>query len=114
MLASLREFGGKVGRRWYAVVVGVIGGVLGLVSAVYTAANPRGASLVSLLVWLPLLAGGFLVAIIWAFHDVRMERNVATQERDAVRKEIEDRFSRLRDAFQFAEGEDLTPLRADG
>src|SRR5204863_6123477 len=33
LLASLREFCSKVVRHWYAVVVGVIGGVLGLASA---------------------------------------------------------------------------------
>jgi hypothetical protein len=99
VLVSLREFSIKVGHHIYALVVGVIGGVLGLVSAIYadtqpTPAPPKAAPpLVPLWIWLPLLAGGFLVAIFRAFHDVRVER-------DAARDEIERRFAAMRYALQ--------------
>lgn len=92
--ASIREFCGKVARRWYAVGIGVIGGILGIVDAVAAAAAKPGATpfSVPLWIWLPLLAGGFLVAIVWAFHDVRLER-------DAAVAEVKDRFETLRYAF---------------
>ncbi len=77
VLASLREFGGKVFRHGYAVVVGAIGGVLGVASGVSAAiAKPgRAPFTIPLWIWLPLLAGGSLVAIFRSFHDVRMERD---------------------------------------
>jgi hypothetical protein len=93
MLASLREFGRRVTGHVYSFVVGVIGGVLGLASAIYAEARPGSASLVPLWVWLPLLAGGFLLAIFRTFHDVRIQR-------DAAKDEIERRFSAMRYALQ--------------
>src|SRR5713226_7645689 len=92
-LASLREFCLKVASHVYAFVVGVIGGVLGLVSGLYAEARPKAAPLIPLWLWLPLLAAGFLVAILRAFHDVRTER-------DAAKDEIERRFSALRYALR--------------
>ena len=59
MLVSLREFCGKVVRRWYALAVGVIGGTLGLASALYAEAKPKATPLVPLRVWLALLVGGY-------------------------------------------------------
>ncbi len=112
-LASLGEFYGKVIRRWYAVGIGVIGGILGLASTLYAEAKPEAHSLVPLWVWLPLLAGGFLVAIIWAFHDVRMERDAAKKERDAVKEETESRFSELRYALQLFDIDVLIRLPPD-
>jgi hypothetical protein len=80
VLASLREFLLKVFHHIYVLVVGVIGGILGLASAVYGDFQQPGASpLVPLWVWLPLFALGYGVAVIWAFHDVRMERGVIEQ-----------------------------------
>jgi hypothetical protein len=99
ILSSLREFGGKVARRWYALVVGVIGGVLGLVSAVagdrqkVPPKAPPPPPLIPLALWLPLLVVGFLGAVFWAFHDVRMER-------DAARNEVKRRFAAQRYALQ--------------
>ena len=95
VLASLREFFGKVARRWYAFGIGVIGALLGLASTLYAQARPKAAPLVPMWLWLTLLAGGFLVAILWAFHDVRMER-------DAMRAEMKDRFSAMRYALQIS------------
>jgi hypothetical protein len=94
VLASIREFGGKVARRWYVAGIGVIGGILGVVDAVaVAAAKPKATPFsIPLWVWLPLLAGGFLVAIIWAFHDVRLER-------DAALTGVKDRFETLRYAL---------------
>lgn len=93
VLVSLGEFCRKTVGHWYAAGVGLIGGVLGLASTLYAEAKPKANPLVPLWIWLPLLAGGLLVAIIWAFHDVLMERN-------AARNEVERRFSALRYALQ--------------
>src|SRR6266487_2495966 len=92
-LISLGEFCHKTVHHWYALGIGAIGGFLGLASTLYAEVKPKAHPLVPLWVWLPLLAGGFLVAIIWAFHDVRMER-------EAAMNEIEHRFSVLRYALQ--------------
>jgi len=94
VMASLREFFLKVVRHVYAVVVGVIGGVLGVVSAIYAdlqkpSAKPS-AALVPLWIWLPLLAAGFLIAIIWAFHDVRVERDVMKARALTAESALED------------------------
>jgi hypothetical protein len=96
--ASTGEFGRKIIRRWYFVAIGVVGGVLGIVNAVAAAAAKPGATpfSVPLWVWLSMLAGGFLFAIIWAFHDVRMER-------DAVAAELKRRLESLRYALAFTE-----------
>lgn len=93
VLISAGEFCRKTVSHWYAVGIGVIGGILGLASTLYAEAKPKAHPLVPLWIWLPLLAGGFLVAIVWAFHDVRMER-------DTAKDEIENRFSALRYALQ--------------
>jgi hypothetical protein len=93
VLASLLEFCRRVASHWYAFAVGVIGGLLGLASGLYAEARPKAAPLVPLWIWLPLLAGGFLVAIVWAFHEVRTER-------DAAKADIERRFSALRYALR--------------
>jgi hypothetical protein len=80
VLASLGEFCTKVASRWYAFGVGVIGGLLGLASSLYAQAHPKAAPLIPIWIWLTSLAGGMLVAIIWAFHDVRRERDAAKDE----------------------------------
>lgn len=100
VVASLREFCGKIIRHWFAVVVGVIGGSLGVATSLVAAVKPKAPPFViPLWVWLPLLAGGFLVAIFRAFHDVRMEREGMRAQRDAARAEIERRFAALRYAL---------------
>jgi len=116
VLASLREFCGKVARRWYAVGIGVTGGILGIVDAVSAAAaKPKTAPFsVPLWLWLPLLAGGFLVAIIWAFHDVRMEREDMRTQRDAAKAEIERRFDALRYALSIENIGTHTDVGPDG
>lgn len=111
-LASLWEFALKLISHLYVVVVAVIGGILGIVSEVGSDFQTPGASpLVPLWVWLPLFGIGYGVAVIWAFHDVRMERDAlqqrvttaasgleganaelanARRERDEARRELED------------------------
>ena len=80
VLSSLREFCSRIVRHVYAFVIGVVGGVVGVVSAVYADVRPKASALVPLWVWLPLLTGGLLVATFRAFHDVRLERDRATSE----------------------------------
>jgi hypothetical protein len=94
--ASAREFGRKIIRHFIAVAVGVFGGILGIVDAVSAAAaKPKTTPFsIPLWVWLSLLAGGFLVAIFRAFHDVRMER-------DAAKAEVKRRDGALRYALSF-------------
>jgi hypothetical protein len=93
MLSSLREFCTRIVRHVYFFVVGVVGGVIGVVSAVYADLRPKAAELVPLWVWLPILAGGFLVAAFSAFNDVRTERDKAITE-------TEWRFDVMRYALQ--------------
>ncbi len=85
LLTSLKEFGSGVVRRWYAFAVGVIGGLVGLATALYAQAKPKAAPLVPLPLWILLLTIGLLGAIIWVFHDLRLDR-------DRVRAEVADRF----------------------
>lgn len=93
VLSSLREFSLRTVRHIYAFVVGVIGGIVGVVSAVYADIRPKAAALVPLWLWLPLLVGGFLVAVFRAFDDVRLER-------DRVISETKLRFNVMRYALQ--------------
>ena len=80
MLSSLREFCVRIVRHVYFFVIGIVGGVIGVVSAVYADVRPNAAALVPLWVWLPLLAGGFIIATFSAFHDIRLERDKAMSE----------------------------------
>lgn len=80
VLSSLREFCSRIVRHVYAFVIGVVGGVVGMISAVYADVRPKASALVPLWVWLPLLAGGLLVATFRAFHDVRLERDKAMSD----------------------------------
>lgn len=80
MLRSLREFCTRIVRHVYFFVIGVVGGVIGVASAVYADVRPKASALVPLWVWLPVLAGGFLVATFSAFNDVRIERDKAISE----------------------------------
>jgi phosphate/sulfate permease len=94
---SLRDFSSKIIRHWVSATVGVIGGILGVIDAVAAAATAKPKTTpfsIPLWVWLPILAGGFLVAIFRVFHDVRMER-------DAARAEVKRRFGTLRYALSF-------------
>jgi hypothetical protein len=93
VLISLREFSGRIVRQMYFLAVGIVGGVLGVTSAIYADVQPKAPALVPLWVWLPLLAGGFLVATFSAFHDVRIER-------DKARSETKWRFDVMRYALQ--------------
>ena len=93
VLLSLREFCSRVVRQVYSFGVGVVGGVLGVISAVYGDVRPKAPALVPLWVWLSLLSGGFLFATFSAFHDVRIER-------DKARSEIKWRFDVMRYALQ--------------
>jgi hypothetical protein len=91
----------------YFLGVGILGGVLGVISAVYADVRPKAPTLIPLWVWLPLLAGGFLIAIFSAFHDVRIER-------DKARSETKWRFDVMRYALRPA-GVPVTLLpAADG
>ena len=80
LLTSLREFCSRVVRHVYSFGVGVVGGVLGVISAVYSDVRPKAPTLIPLWVWLSLLSGGFLVATFRAFNDVRVERDEARSE----------------------------------
>ncbi len=102
VLKSIREFGRKIIRHWYSVTVGVVGGILGIVNAVFAAtAEPRTVPLsIPLWLWLPLLAAGLLVAMFWAFHDVRKERDSAREERDSARSEMSRWSDKLRGALR--------------
>jgi len=93
VLTSLGEFCVKVAHRWYAFGVGVIGGILGLASSLYAQAHPKTAPLIPTWIWLTSLAGGIFVAIIWAFHDVR-------RERDAAKDEVKRRSDAMRNALR--------------
>jgi len=93
VLTSLREFGSRVVRQVYFFGAGVVGGVLGVISAVYGAARPMAPTLIPLWVWLSLLSGGFIVAMFRAFTDVRIER-------DKARYETKWRFDVMRYALQ--------------
>lgn len=93
MLSSLREFSVRIFRHIYSFVIGVIGGVIGVASAIYADVRPKAPPLVPLWVWLPLLAGGFLVATFGAFHDLRVER-------DEAKSETKWRFDAMRYALQ--------------
>jgi hypothetical protein len=62
---------------------------------------------VPLWTWLSLLAGGFLAAIFWAFHDVRVER-------DAALAEIKNRFDTLRYALSVVRFQAHVSQNADG
>lgn len=95
LLTSVREFGARIISHVFFVAVGVVGGILGIVDAVSAAVVKPGTTPFSIpfWIWLFMLVGGFLVAVTWAFHDVRMER-------DAVKGEIERRFSAIRYALQ--------------
>jgi hypothetical protein len=87
VLRSLREFALKVGQHWYAVVIGVIGGGLGVAASVAAAVKPKAPPVVvPLWIWVPILAVGVLVAVFRAFHDMRMERDSALAE---VRRRFE-------------------------
>lgn len=105
VLASLREFCIRIARHVYTLLVGLIGGILGLVSTVYSAARPKAAPPVSLWLWLPLLAGGLLVTIFLAFHDVRTERDKARVQIREVRESAETALAKAYDAAQTEIGE---------
>jgi hypothetical protein len=81
-LLSLRELVRRVVQHGFAIVVGGIGGVLGIVSAVYGAINPKAVSPIPVQLWVTLIFAGTLAAIVSAFHDVRVERDLATAKRD--------------------------------
>ena len=93
LLTSLREFCSRVVRQVYYFGVGVVGGVLGVISAVYGDVRPKAPTLIPLWLWLSLLSGGFLVATFRAFNDVRIER-------DEARSETKWRFDVMRYALQ--------------
>jgi len=93
LLTGLREFCSRVVQQVYSFGVGVVGGVLGVVSAVYGDVRPKAPTLVPLWVWLSLLSGGLLVATFRAFNDVRIER-------DEARSETKWRFDVMRYALQ--------------
>jgi hypothetical protein len=93
VLTSLREFCSRVVRQVYSFGVGVVGGVLGVISAIYGDVRPKAPTLIPLWVWLSLLAGGSLVATFRAFNDVRIER-------DETRSETKWRFDVMRHALQ--------------
>jgi hypothetical protein len=94
LVASLREYMGRVWQRGWAVIVSGIGGVLTMLSAVVppsASAHPH--PVIPLWLGLTLLIGGLFVAQFLAFHDVRKERNAARTELrtrlDAVRYRFE-------------------------
>lgn len=90
VLASLREFWAKVLSHTYVLVVGVLGGVLGLASLVYGDLQPPNASpLVPLWIWLPLFGIAYGVAVIWAFHDVRVERDAMKHRAETAESALE-------------------------
>lgn len=93
MLISLREFCSRVVRQVYSFGVGVVGGVLGVISAVYSDVQPKAPALIPLWIWLSLLSGGFIVATFKAFNDVRIER-------DETKSETKWRFDVMRYALQ--------------
>ncbi len=95
--ASGREFGARIVRHVYALAVGVVGGILGVVNALAAATAKRGTTPFSVPVWVwaSLLSAGFAVAIFGSFHDVR-------RERDAAKNEMASRFDALRYALSFS------------
>ena len=97
-LASLWEFALKLISHVYVVVVAVIGGILGIVSGVGSDFQTPGASpLVPLWVWLPLFGIGYGVAVIWTFHDVRMERDAVQKRATTAETELENKRTELAD-----------------
>jgi hypothetical protein len=80
VLTSMREFCSRVVRQVYSFAIGVVGGVLGVISAVYGDVRPKAPTLIPLWLWLSLLSGGFLIATFSAFHNVRIERDKAETE----------------------------------
>ena len=97
-LASLWEFALKLISHVYVVVVAVVGGILGIVSGVGSDFQTPGASpLVPLWVWLPLFGIGYGVAVIWAFHDVRMERDAVQRRATTAETGLENKRTELAD-----------------
>ena len=77
----------------WALIVSGVGGVLGLISATVEPSNTtHPTALVPTWLWMVLLFGGVIVAQFLAFHDVR-------KERDAVKREMAERFSNIRYRF---------------
>jgi hypothetical protein len=106
-LFSLLELVRRVIRNGYAVVVGIIGGAGGIASEIYGEMNPKSASLIPVWTWLTLLIAGTLIAVTSAFHEVRLERDLAItqrddaiKDRDAMRTEIQRRFDALKYALK--------------
>jgi hypothetical protein len=99
-LGSLREFSVRTARHVYTLLVGVIGGILGLWSVVYSAARPKAPPPVSLLLWLPLLACGLLVTIFLVFHDVRRERDEARTQVGAARESGQTEIRKIRERHE--------------
>lgn len=66
---SALEFIGRATHRWYILLPGALGGIVWV-------ANLAGVEL-KLPIWVPWVAivGSFVLAIFWAFHDLRTERD---------------------------------------
>jgi len=89
---SFVEYVTLVGKRWWAIVVSVAGGVLGLI-AIAVPSHKVGQPLIPTWLWLTLLFGGIAVAQFLAFHEVR-------KDRDAARAEVTTRFDQVKFRFQ--------------
>jgi hypothetical protein len=85
---SAAEYGRRFAQRWYILLPGLVG-------AIALVASLAGVHL-KLPAWVPwaVIGGSFFAANLWAFHDVRVERDSSAVPKDAKRR-IEDELGTI-------------------
>lgn len=78
MRKSLFEYGPAMLAGWWAVVIGVGAGGLGLLLRIWTEPDPP------LWVWIGVMVGGISVAQFLAFHKLREKRDALTDKPSVV------------------------------